>query len=94
MDTKTRNEKAWGAACRAWSRDAGSNVMETIRLGETMMYAATDRICELETVHEAAQRLAEAFATVRGMGEPLPAELDQAEDALLLALGAMQEPAQ
>lgn len=36
--------KGWDKACRAWSRDDCKDVIVTMKLGEAMMYAATDLI--------------------------------------------------
>ena len=44
----TEARRAWVAACRAWSRDNLDQIEETMRLGEVMMFAATDLICALE----------------------------------------------
>lgn len=41
---------AWESACRAWSRDDCKDVTATMKLGEAMMFAATDLICALEEV--------------------------------------------
>ena len=41
-------EKAWGAACRAWSLDDGKDPEKTGALGERLMYADTDLICALQ----------------------------------------------
>ena len=38
----------WKAACRGWSSDTLDQIEETMRLGEVMMFAATDLICEQE----------------------------------------------
>lgn len=40
--------RAWDLACRAWSRDDCADVIKTMKLGEVMMFAATDLICALE----------------------------------------------
>lgn len=47
VETKRR---AWEAATRAWSRDPVNDPVHTMKLGEAMMYAATDLICALEDV--------------------------------------------
>lgn len=39
--------KAWGRACIAWSADNLDQIEETMRLGEVMMFAATDLIAAL-----------------------------------------------
>ncbi len=44
----TETRRAWEAACRAWSQDTLDQIEETMRLGEVMMFAATDLICALE----------------------------------------------
>lgn len=44
----TEARRAWEAACRAWSQDTLDQIEETMRLGEVMMFAATDLICALE----------------------------------------------
>lgn len=44
----TEAQRAWEAACLAWSKDNLDQIEETMRLGEVMMYAATDLICALE----------------------------------------------
>lgn len=41
-------QKAWESACRAWSLDDGSDPEKTGALGERLMYAAIDLICDLE----------------------------------------------
>ena len=44
----TEARRAWETACRAWSQDTLDQIEETMRLGEVMMFAATDLICALE----------------------------------------------
>ena len=44
----TEARHAWEAACLAWSQDTLDQIEETMRLGEVMMFAATDLICALE----------------------------------------------
>lgn len=44
----TEARRAWEAACRAWSQDTLDQIEETMRLGEVMMFAATDLICALD----------------------------------------------
>lgn len=40
--------RSWNAAVKAWSRDDVSDPMATMKLGEELMYAATDLICAQE----------------------------------------------
>lgn len=44
----TEAQRKWETACRAWSRDNLDQIEETMRLGEVMMFAATDYICAIE----------------------------------------------
>lgn len=46
----SQQRKAWDSACRAWSLDDGKDPEKTGALGERLMYAATDLICDLESV--------------------------------------------
>lgn len=46
-------QKAWKAAVAAWSMDPASDVIVTMKAGETMMYAATDLISAQEDLAEA-----------------------------------------
>ena len=48
MKTVAEAKRAWEAACRAWSNDNLDQIEETMRLGEVMMFAATDLICAME----------------------------------------------
>lgn len=40
--------RSWNAAVKAWSRDDVSDPMATMKLGEQLLYAATDLICAQE----------------------------------------------
>lgn len=42
----------WDSACRAWSRDDCKDETETMKLGEAVMYAATDLIVAQEVLIE------------------------------------------
>lgn len=59
---------AWDAACRAWSRCDHSDAIEAMKLGEAMMYAATDYICALEGLRDKGRTLAD---TLRAYGYPV-----------------------
>lgn len=57
----TKARKAWDDACKAWSQDNLDQIEETMRLGEVMMFAATDLICELEGIIARANTLSDAL---------------------------------
>lgn len=59
---------AWNAACKAWSADNLDQIEETMRLGEVMMYAATDYICALEGLIAKARTLSD---TLNAYGFPV-----------------------
>lgn len=48
MTTLKSARAAWESAVRAWSRDDCKDVLVTMKLGEAMMYAATDLIVALK----------------------------------------------
>lgn len=62
------SDAKWKAACKAWSADKLDQIEETMRLGEVMMFAATDRICELE---DALDRALKALAVANTMSDAL-----------------------
>ena len=53
--------KAWDDACKAWSQYNLDQIEETMRLGEVMMFAATDLVCALEDVIARANTLSDAL---------------------------------
>lgn len=55
----TKARSAWEAACRAWSADNLDQIEETMRLGEVMMFAATDYICALEELRDKGRTLSD-----------------------------------
>lgn len=57
----TEAQRAWEAACLAWSKDNLDQIEETMRLGEVMMFAATDLVCALEDVIARANTLSDAL---------------------------------
>ena len=63
--------RAWEAATRAWSRDNCADVTETMKLGEAMMYAATDLICALEDLRDKGRTLSD---TLNAYGFPVSDE--------------------
>jgi len=65
--SNAERERAWTAACKAWSADNLDQIEETMRLGEVMMYAATDLISALEARALAAEARVERM---RGVMEP------------------------
>lgn len=54
--------KAWDDACKAWSQDNLDQIEETMRLGEVMMFAATDLICEMERALAQGQTLSDVLS--------------------------------
>lgn len=54
--------QAWEAATRAWSRDDCADVIKTMKLGEVMMFAATDLICEMERALAQGQTLSDVLS--------------------------------
>lgn len=53
--------KAWKAAHEAWSREDHSDAIRAMKVGETMMFAATDLISAQEDLAEAlAEQVKEA----------------------------------
>lgn len=52
-------KSAWDAACKAWSADNLDQIEETMRLGEVMMFAATDYICALESLRDKGRTLSD-----------------------------------
>lgn len=62
--------RAWDAACKAWSRDNLDQIEETMRLGEVMMFAATDYICALEHLRDKGRTLSD---TLNAYGYPVSA---------------------
>ena len=57
----TNARKSWDDACKAWSQDNLDQIEETMRLGEVMMFAATDLVCALEDVIARANTLSDAL---------------------------------
>ena len=57
----TKARKAWDDACKAWSQDNLDQIEEAMRLGEVMMFAATDLVCALEDVIARANTLSDAL---------------------------------
>lgn len=55
MTTLKSARAAWESAVRAWSRDDCKNVQVTMKLGEAMMFAATDLIAAQDESIEKAQ---------------------------------------
>lgn len=53
--------RAWGASCRAWSQCDHLDNIEAMKLGEAMMYAATDYICALDEALDRARNLSSAL---------------------------------
>lgn len=67
----TELTKAWKAACKAWSADNLDQIEETMRLGEVMMFAATDLICEQEARIERLEAVGRTLSdTLRMYGYP------------------------
>ena len=54
--------QAWDAATRAWSRDDCADVTKTMKLGEAMMFAATDLICAMEHALAQGQTLSDVLS--------------------------------
>lgn len=54
--------KAWDDACKAWSQDNLDQIEETMRLGEVMMFAATDLICAMEHALAQGQTLSDVLS--------------------------------
>ena len=67
----TEARRAWEAACRAWSQDTLDQIEETMRLGEVMMFAATDLICALEDLRDKGRTLSD---TLNAYGFPVSDE--------------------
>jgi hypothetical protein len=59
---------AWEAAVRAWSRCDHSDAIEAMKLGEAMMYAATDFLCAKDDVIAKANTLSD---TLNAYGYPV-----------------------
>lgn len=53
--TLIERKRAWETACRAWSRYDCADTIKTVQLGETMMFAATDLISDLEAALQASE---------------------------------------
>lgn len=67
-------KRAWVAACKAWSADNLDQIEETMRLGEVMMFAATDLIAALETRNERLESVGLTLAdALRCYGYPVSA---------------------
>lgn len=64
----TKARKAWDDACKAWSQDNLDQIEETMRLGEVMMFAATDLICAMEEIIAKANTLSD---TLNAYGFPV-----------------------
>lgn len=61
---KAAAEKAWKKAVSDWSMDPASDLIQQMKVGEAMMYAATDLICrheerEVELIAQRAELLEE-----------------------------------
>lgn len=70
----TKARQAWNSACKAWSADNLDQIEETMRLGEVMMFAATDLIAALETRIERLESVGLTLAdTLRCYGYPVSA---------------------
>ena len=54
--------QAWETATRAWSRDDCADVIKTMKLGEVMMFAETDLICEMERALAQGQTLSDVLS--------------------------------
>lgn len=54
-------KRAWEASVRAWSKDDCSDAMRLMKLGEAMMFAATDYICALERLRDKGRTLSDAL---------------------------------
>lgn len=70
--TNVPPSKAWDAASKAWSADKLDQIEETMRLGEAMMFAATDLICAQEERIERLEAVGRTLAdTLRMYGYPV-----------------------